>query len=36
MPARLVRLAVGVTCAMFAWNSLADDRTAGAPTFTDS
>ncbi|MEA3153076.1 MAG: cytochrome c peroxidase [Betaproteobacteria bacterium] len=36
MPTRFARLAVGVTCAMVAWTSLADDRTAGAPTFTES
>jgi cytochrome c peroxidase len=33
---RFARVAVGVTCALFAWTSLADDRTAGAPTFTES
>ena len=36
MLSRFARLVVGVTCAMFAWTSLADDRAAGAPTFTAS
>ncbi|MGZ5153641.1 MAG: cytochrome-c peroxidase, partial [Vulcanimicrobiaceae bacterium] len=36
MPTRFARFTLGVTCAMVAWTSLADDRTAGAPTFTES
>ena len=36
MPPRFARLALGAICALFAWDTAADDRTAGALTFTAS
>jgi cytochrome c peroxidase len=36
MPIRFARFALGLSCAMCAWTSLADDGAAGAPTFTES
>ena len=36
MPHRFMRLAIGAACAMFAWASLADDRSAARPVFTES
>jgi len=32
----LVRYAVGITCAMVAWTSTADDRSSAAPVFSES
>ena len=36
MTHRLASVAMGMACAMFAWTSAADERSAAAPTFTES
>ena len=35
MSTRVVRIAAAAACVLLAWSSVADDRTAGAPAFTD-